>query len=75
MKYSSMNLNEEGITLPLRFPIKLIVEYRPNGVLLDYASMFYSADPEGATDKIVRTKQWDQIPGFKPSDVWVDGAF
>jgi len=74
MKYSSMNLKEPGIALPFPFPIKIIVEFRPNGVFADYAPMFYSADPEPVVDEIVRTKGWDRHPDYQPTDVWVDGG-
>lgn len=75
MKYSTRNLNEPGIRLPFPFPIKLIIEYRPDGVLVDYAPSFYSADPEGAADKVVQARGWDRRPEYRPQDVWVDGAF
>lgn len=74
MKYSSTNLNEPGIPIPLPWPTKLIVEYKPNGVLSDYAPMTYTTDPEAEADKIVKEKGWDLLPGFQPTDVWVDLA-
>src|SRR5262249_17306582 len=75
MKFSSRNLHETGINLPLRFPTKVVVEYRPGGVLADYAPIIYTLDPEAYADACVREKGWDRLPGYKPSDVWVDGAF
>lgn len=74
MKYSG-NLNDPDIALPLRFPVKLIIEYRPEGVLVDYAPIMYHADPEAAADEVVRARGWDGRPGYRPSDVWVNGAF
>ena len=74
MKYSSTNLHEPGVTLPLKFEIKVFVEYRPGGVRADHAPMVYTRDPEAAADEIVRTKGWDRLPGYEPSDVWVDGG-
>ena len=70
MKYSSKNLIELGISLPFSFPIKLIIEYRPGGILEDYAPTFESIDPESATDDVVKAKGWDQRPGYTPKDVW-----
>jgi hypothetical protein len=75
MKYSTRNLNEPGISQPFSLPIKVIVEYRPKGALRDYAPAFYTKYPEQATDEIVRTRGWDQLPEYRASDVWVDGAF
>jgi hypothetical protein len=75
MKFSSRNLHERGITLPLPCPTKIVVEYRPGGVLADYAPIIYTSDPEAYADAIVREKGWDRQPGYRPSDVWVDGAF
>lgn len=74
MKYSSHNLHEPGIVLPLRFRVKVIVEYRPGGVLTDYAPMVYTNDPEGSADQIVKEKGWDWQAGYRPSDVWVDAG-
>jgi RHS repeat-associated protein len=37
MKYSNNNLREPGVTLPLPFKFKIIVEYRPGGVISDAA--------------------------------------
>lgn len=73
MKYSG-NFQAQDIPLPLRFPVKLIIEYRPGGVLVDYAPMMYHADPEAAADEVVRERGWDARPGYRPSDVWVNGA-
>ena len=75
MKYSSRNLDDPAIRMPLPFPVKLIVEYRPDGVLADSAPTFYSADPEGAVDAIVREKGWDRRPDYHPLDVWVNAGF
>lgn len=75
MKYSTTNLNEPGITLPLSFPMKLIIEYRPGGVLADFAPIMYSSDPERAADEIVKERGWDRLQNFQPTDVWIDGAF
>ena len=63
--------------MPLRFsfPIKLIIEYRPDDILVEYAHPIYATDPELATDDIVKARGWDQRPGYKPEHVWVDGAF
>ncbi len=74
MKFSSNTLHEPEITLPLPFPIKLIVEYRPGGVLVDHAEIVVSTDPEAVADEIVRAKAWDLWLGYRPSDVWVDGC-
>jgi hypothetical protein len=74
MKYSSNNLHEPGITLPLKFKVKVLVEYRPAGRPIEFAPMVFTTDPEAAADEIVRTKGWDQLPDYKPSDVWVDGG-
>lgn len=74
MKYSSRNLIEPGVILPLPFPVKIIVEYCPGGVCVDSAPMIYAKDPEAAADEIVRTKGWDRLPGHTSSDVWVDGG-
>ncbi len=74
MKYSSRNLNDPGVRLPLPAPVKIIVDYLPGGVVADHAPVFYSADPEPHVDAIVRAKGWDARPGFDPADVWVDGG-
>lgn len=74
MKYSSRSLNEPGLTFPLSFPIKIMVEYRPGGVYVDHAPMVMTTDPESATDEIVRTKGWDRYPHFLTSDVRVEGG-
>jgi hypothetical protein len=74
MKYSSINLHEPGIALPLEFPVKVLVEYRSEGVLIDYAPLLYTNDPEAAADEIVRARSWDRRPGYKASDVWVDAG-
>lgn len=73
MKYSSNNL--QGVPLPLPCKIKIGVEYRPGGVLKDYSPMVYTLDPEAAADEIVRSRGWDQFPGYQPADVWVDVGF
>ncbi len=75
MKYSSRNLSEPGMILPLGFKIKVIVEFRPGGVLTDHVPVFYTKDSEAAVDEVVRERGWDRRPNYKPSDVWVDGAF
>jgi hypothetical protein len=72
MKYRTRNLHDYRSPLP--FPIKLVVEYRPGGVLTDYAPTFYSSDPERAVDELVKRKGWDRRPEFRPENVWVDGA-
>lgn len=74
MKYSSINLHEPGLALPLRFPVKVIVEYRPGGVLVDAAPQLSTSDPEAAADEVVRARGWDQRPGYRPADVWVDAG-
>lgn len=74
MKFSSINLHEPGLALPLRFPVKVIVEYRPAGVRADAAPMIYTKDPEAAADEVVRTRGWDRLVGYRPSDVWVDAG-
>lgn len=74
MKYSSHNLHEPGITLPLTFEIKVFVEFRPAGRPVEYAPMVLTKDPETAADTIVHTKGWDQLPDYRPTDVWVDGG-
>lgn len=74
MKYSSRNLHEPGISLPLHLEVKILVEYRPAGRLIGSTPMIFTKDPEAAADEVVRTKGWDQLPGYKPSDVWVDGG-
>lgn len=74
MKYRSINLHEPGLIFPLRFPVKVIVEYRPGGVLVDSASQLSTSDPEAAADEIVRSRGWDRRPGYQPSDVWVDAG-
>jgi hypothetical protein len=56
MKYSSRNLYEPRITLPLKFKVKVLVEYRPVGRPIEYAPMVFTTDPEAAADEIVRTK-------------------
>jgi hypothetical protein len=66
MKYSSRNLNEPGIERPLQFKIKIVVEFRPGGVLLDQLPVFYTDDPEGAVDEIVRERGWDRRPDYRP---------
>jgi hypothetical protein len=75
MRYSSKNLNEPGIILPLRFEIKVIVEFRPGGILVDHVPVFYTKDPEAAVNDLVHERGWDRRPDYKHSDVWVDGAF
>jgi hypothetical protein len=75
MKYSTRNLTEQEISFPLRFSLKLIVEYRPGGVLVDSAPVLYSSDPERAVDEIVQAKGWNCLQGYQPKDVWVDGGF
>ncbi len=75
MKYSSRIFNDPALRFPLDFPVKIIVDYMPGGVLADYAPTFYSADPEPAVDAIVREKGWDKLPGYDPSDVWVSWGF
>jgi hypothetical protein len=65
MKFSSRNLHESGITIPLPFATKIIVEYRPGGLLADYAPIIYSTDPEAAADAIVRERGWDRQPGYQ----------
>jgi hypothetical protein len=70
VKYRSRTLDD----MAAEFPIKVIIEYRPDGVLADYAPMVYAKDPEAAADEPVRERGWDQRPGFRPTDVWVDGA-
>ena len=75
MKDSSRTLREPEVPLPLRFPVKVIVEHRPGGVPADYAPIVMTADPEADDDEIVRAKAWDQRPGYQPSDVWVDAGF
>jgi hypothetical protein len=72
MKYSTHNLQD--CRFPLQFPLKLIVEYRPNGVLVDFVDSF-TATEGSAVDEVVRRKGWSLRPGFKLEDVWVDGAF
>lgn len=74
VKYSSYNLHQPGINLPLPFKIKVIVEYRPGGVLSDAAPMVYTLDPEATADEIVRSRGWDRYPGYQPADVWVNGG-
>jgi hypothetical protein len=74
MKCSSRNLKDPGIVLPLPFPIKVIIEFRPGGKLIDHVPIFYSADPETAVDETVWAKGWDRHPGYLPSDIWVDGG-
>lgn len=73
MKYSTRNLADCPLPLPVR--TKILVEFRPDGKLLDYAPMFYSKNPEADVDEIVRAKGWDKHPKYTPKDVWVDGAF
>lgn len=75
MKYSTHNLNEPEIEFPLRIAMKLIIEYRPNGSLHDYAPMVYSVDPEVTVDAVVENRGWNRLPGFDSKDVWVDAAF
>jgi hypothetical protein len=75
MKFSSINLNEPGIELPLRFVIKVTVEYRPDGNCEDFAPVLYSDDPEQAAEAVVRERGWDKLPGYDPKDVWVNGGF
>lgn len=73
MKYSTRNLNEDGLTLPLPFPVKVIVEYKPGGVSRDLV-VVYSANPERAADETVLSRGWDKEEGYDPRNVWVDGA-
>lgn len=73
MKYSTNNLSD--LELPLQFTIMVIVEYRPKGVVTDYAPIVMTADPEAAADGIVRDRGWDKLPHYSPKDVWVDGGF
>lgn len=75
MKYSSNNLHEPGIVLPLMFPVKIVVEYRPKGILIDSAPVVFSSDPEAIADETVIARGWNNRPGYDPLDVWVDGAF
>lgn len=74
MKYSSINLCEPGLTLPLPFPVKVIVEYRPGGVRVDSAPQIHTSDPEAAADEVVRARGWNERPDYRPSDVWVDAG-
>jgi hypothetical protein len=75
MKYSSRNLGQQnGVPLPLQFAIKIVVEYRPGGILADCAPVFYSASPESDADAIVAERGWNRQNGYTPRDVWVDGA-
>jgi hypothetical protein len=74
MKYSTHNLNDPKMSLPLAFPIKVIVEYRPNGVPVDSAPVVYSVDPEAIADEVVEARGWRRQPGYGPKDVWVDGG-
>jgi hypothetical protein len=75
MKYSTHNLDEPDLPNPLPSPIKLIVEYWPDGKLLEYAPMVKTTTPESTADSVVKERGWDVLPGFDPKDVWVDGAF
>ena len=72
MKYSSMTLQDLPSEYPLKFSVKVIVEYRPDGVLADSAPIAYHNDPEAYADEIVRTKGWDKLPSYTPAAVWVD---
>jgi hypothetical protein len=63
-----------GVHLPLRFPVKLVIEYRPNGVVVDHSPIIVSDDPEAALDEVVRAIGWERHPNFLHPDVWVDGA-
>jgi hypothetical protein len=75
MKYNSRNLSEQdGVRLPSQFATKIIVEYRPGGVLADCVPIFQSENPESDVDAIVAKRGWDRQPGYTPRDVWVDGA-
>jgi hypothetical protein len=74
MKFSTLNLNEPGVELAMRFPIKLTVEYRPNGICEDYVPVLYSNDPEQAAEAVVRARGWYRLPGYDPRDVWVNGC-
>ncbi len=75
MKYSSLNLHETGMPLPLPCATKLIVEYRSVGVAIDWAPPLYSVDPEGAADKIVLEKGWHERADYDPKNVRVNAAF
>jgi hypothetical protein len=75
VKYSSRSFNDPAIRFPLHFPLKIIVDYMPGGVLVDYAPLFYSADPEPEVDVIVKERGWDKRPGYDPADVWVNWGF
>ncbi len=75
MKYSTRNLNEPVIELPLKIGLKVIVELRKGEVVLDHVPAFYTDDPEGAVDKVVQERGWDRRPDYRPRDVWVEGAF
>lgn len=75
MKYSSINLNEPDIRLPLRFPVKVHVAYRRNGAVVDDAPVFYSSNPEADADKIVTERGWNRRPDYQPTDVWVNAGF
>jgi hypothetical protein len=74
MKYSSRNLHEPGISLPLPFEVKVSVEYRPPGKAVECAPMIRTKDPEAAADEIIRARGWDRLPDYDPADVWVDGG-
>lgn len=74
MKYSTRTLGDMAAEFPLKFTIKVIIEYLPDGVLTDSPPMIYTNDPETAADQAVRERGWDRLPGFKPEDVWVDGG-
>ncbi len=69
MKYSSRNLNEPEISLPLRFEMRVIVQFRPGGILVDHVPVFCTKDPEGAVDQIVRERGWDQRAAYEPSNI------
>lgn len=73
MKYSTRNL--EDAPTPLPFPIKIIVDFCPEGERVDFVPIFYSTTPEADTDKIVAARGWDKHPNYKPESVWVSGGF
>lgn len=75
MRFSTINLNGPRVELPLRFPIKLNIEYRPYGTCQDVAPILDSNDPEKAAGAVVRERGWDRLPGYDPKDVWVNGCF
>lgn len=71
MKYSTHNFQD--CPFPLRFPVRLHVEYRPGGVLSDYAH--FDAKDESAVDEIICLMGWPLRDGFSYQDVWVDWSF